>query len=189
MFDAILDGDTWELWGNNSYDGDWETGIKYHTNKNTEDRLWAMIKEWAEKDGIELDDNIDLVQAIEEVDRNGEIQSAIRSALSDCESDSYASYLYNELKDAASELGIVSGWGENNINIDIDLEEMVIEHTTWDTYEEALERCEGDFSCTFDELISNGDIEKPKFDPDERYTPDVDDDLFNEILIDRLNEI
>jgi hypothetical protein len=189
MFDAILDGDTWELWDSQSYDGDWETGIKYHTNKNTEDRLWAMIKEWAEKDGIELDDNIDLVQAIEEVDRNGEIQSAIRSALSDCESDSYASYLYNELKDAASELGIVSGWGENNINIDIDLEEMVIEHTTWDTYEEALERCEGDFSCTFDELISNGDIEKPKFDPDERFTPDVDDNLFNEILIDRLNEI
>jgi hypothetical protein len=35
-------------------------------------------------------DNIDLVQAIEEVDRTGEIQSAIRSALSDCESDSYA---------------------------------------------------------------------------------------------------
>jgi len=189
MFDAILDGDTWELWDSHSYEGDWETGIKYHTNKNSEDRLWAMIKEWAEKDGIELDEDYDLIQAIEEVDVHGQIQSAIRSALSDCEGDSYANYLYNQLKDAVSELGVVSNWGDNNISIDIDLEEMVIEHTTWETYEEALEICGGELSCAFYEMISNGDIEKPKFDPDERYTPDVDDDLFNEILIDRLNEI
>jgi hypothetical protein len=189
MFDAILDGDTWELWDSHSYEGDWETGIKYHTNKNTENRLWAMVKEWAEKDGIELDEDYDLIQAIEEIDTQGQIQSAIRSALSDCEGDSYANYLYNQLKDAVSELGVVSNWGDNNISIDIDLEEMVIEHTTWETYEEALEICGGELSCTFYEMISNGDIEKPKFDPDERYTPDVDDDLFNEILIDRLNEI
>jgi rubrerythrin len=148
-----------------------------------------MVKEWAEKDGIELDEDYDLIQAIEEIDTQGQIQSAIRSALSDCEGDSYSNYLYNQLKDAVSELGIVSNWGDNNISIDIDLEEMVIEHTTWETYEEALERCGGELSCTFYEMISNGDIEKPKFDPDERFTPDVDDNLFNEILIDRLNEI
>ena len=189
IFDTILEGNTWELWDSYSYDGDWEAGINYHTNKNSETKLWAMVKEFAEKNGIELDEDMDLIQAIKEVDENGEIQSAIRSSISDCEGDSYVNYLYKSLRDVTEELGTIVEWGENNISIEIDMENAVIEHSTWETFEDALERCNGDLRCAYEEMVSNNDIEKPKFDPDERFTPDVDDNLFNEILIDRLNEI
>jgi len=39
------------------------------------------------------------------------------------------------------------------------------------------------------ELIAQGHIDKPNYDPDERWYPSPDDSIVNEYVNDRLNEI
>ena len=54
--------------------------------------------------------------------------------------------------------------------------------------DDVLERCDDDMSCVFAELLYDGTIDKPKFDIDDRWTPDIDDDYFNSMVKDRLSE-
>jgi hypothetical protein len=51
-----------------------------------------------------------------------------------------------------------------------------------------FERCDDSYECVFDELM--GDYYgKPNFRVDDRWTPDVNEDYFNEILNDYLGDI
>ena len=49
-----------------------------------------------------------------------------------------------------------------------------------------MERCADDIKCAFNEMVAGGDIEKPKWDPDDRWYPDVNEAYFNEMLSDYL---
>jgi hypothetical protein len=51
-----------------------------------------------------------------------------------------------------------------------------------------MERCDSDIQCVFEEMVSMGDIDKPRWDPDDRWYPDVDDDDLNENLSHYLDE-
>ena len=53
---------------------------------------------------------------------------------------------------------------------------------------DGLERCEYDSECFFEEMLDPYG-EKPKFQSDDRWYPDIDDKNFNMILEDRLYEI
>jgi hypothetical protein len=58
-----------------------------------------------------------------------------------------------------------------------------------DVYEEIADRCDDNLSCMFDEMIDDW-IDKPFFRFDDGYYhPDVDDNYFNELLQERLDEI
>ena len=96
------------------------------------------------------------------------------------------SYLYGLLKDAIEEYGPVSEMNSDDVTFTVDVEQFL---SLDDEYNDDLyERCEDDITCVFDEMIGDGDIDKPSFSPDERWYPDVDEKNFNEILSERLSE-
>jgi hypothetical protein len=51
-----------------------------------------------------------------------------------------------------------------------------------------MERCDDDIKCVFEEMASEGDIDRPKWDPDDRWYPSVDNGYFNDILSDYLGD-
>ena len=53
-------------------------------------------------------------------------------------------------------------------------------------FDEFLENCDDDIKCAFYEIVSGDYIEKPKWDPDDRWYPDVNEGYYNEILSDYL---
>jgi len=57
-----------------------------------------------------------------------------------------------------------------------------------DYYDDYMERCDDDIKCAFEEMIGGGDIDKPKYDPDDRWYPDINRADFNEDLSWRLSE-
>ena len=68
----------------------------------------------------------------------------------------------------------------DDVTFTVDVEQFL---SLDDEYNDDLyERCEDDITCVFDEMIGDGDINKPSFSPDERWYPDVDEKNFNEIL-------
>jgi hypothetical protein len=94
------------------------------------------------------------------------------------------------------ELGNVISMNDEGVVIEVDLEDLIASHNIDnETIDEISERCENNTStyvdpeCLFEELISEGYIDKPKFDVDNRWYPSIDNNDFNEILNDRLNEI
>jgi hypothetical protein len=55
-------------------------------------------------------------------------------------------------------------------------------------YDEYMDRCDDNLECVFFEMIGN-DIDKPKFDIDDRWYPDIDETYFNEMLSDYLSDV
>jgi hypothetical protein len=46
-----------------------------------------------------------------------------------------------------------------------------------------------DLEGVFNELLSERNLDKPNFDPDDRWYPSPDDNIVNEYVNDRLNDI
>lgn len=189
IVDDILMGDTWSMWDNFQY-ADWKSAIEYHIDKANTEKIINMLRN---SEGF--DESLDLENLIEECDDTDEIKNAIRSAVNDAEADDYSSYLYNELKNVFAEYGNVTSMNDEGVTIDIELENLIEDSGIGDEeLDEIRERCEDndgnlDPECLFIELVSEGYIEKPKFDVDDRWYPSVENNYFNEILNDRLNEI
>jgi hypothetical protein len=57
-----------------------------------------------------------------------------------------------------------------------------------DYYDEYMERCDDDIKCAFEEMVSQGDVDKPRYNPDDRWYPDINRADFNEDLSWRLSE-
>lgn len=129
---------------------------------------------------------MDLEEMIDELDEDGEIKNSIGNAINDAESDSYVNYLYGLLKDAIEEYGPVSNMNDEGITFTVDVEQFLSLDEVYN--DDLYERCEEDMTCFFDEMINDGDIDKPSFSPDDRWYPDIDEKNFNDILNDRLNE-
>jgi hypothetical protein len=75
---------------------------------------------------------------------------------------------------------------EIQINLDAIISEFEVDDENLDDYYEA---CDDDPSCVFSEIMGYYYEDKPKFDLDDRWTPDIDRVNFNDILKDNLNEI
>jgi hypothetical protein len=140
-----------------------------------------------------FDEKLSLVDLIKECDDTEEIRSALRTATNDAEANDYESYLYKELESAFQELGDVMSMNDEGVVIEVDLESLIASNNIDDeTIDEIAERCEDNSSnaeCMFEELFAEGYIDKPRFDVDNRWYPSIDNNNFNEILNDRLNEI
>ena len=198
LFQTILNGDGWDLWDNYGYDGDWESALDYYVDSENEGIIKTLINKIIVSNGDEPSDHDDmsLQDLIEEFDEEDLIKNALRDSINSSESDSYVTYLNNELRDVLSNYGNIVKYSDEGISIEIDFYEFVTAMYGKDFYEddefieELKETCDWDSECFFDEIVL-GDMsgDKPEFSIDDRWTPDIDNNNFNDILKDRLSEV
>ena len=189
MFETILAGETWDLWDN--YDADWESGIDYYCDKKNEEKIIELVKILATKDSPDFDEEefnaMSLKHKMEEYDDNHDLRNAISNAINNTEQDSYHNMLYNTLKDAVQELGEVTKFDDEGIVIIVNMEKYLNDiDDSW--YDDYMERCDDDLRCVFSEMIGQ-EIDQPTFSVDDRWSPDIDKQNYNEILSDRLGEV
>ena len=183
MFETLLSGDYWDLFDRG---GEWETALEYYTDEENTDIIWDLIKGFASEEEI---GEMSLKEAIESFDNNYEIRNALGNAMSSAESDSYYIYYKNALESALGEYGTVTKLNDEGATIEINLKTVIDNHgVNEDDLDDYFERCDDSYECVFDELM--GDYyEKPDFRIDDRWTPDVNERYFNEILNDYLGDV
>lgn len=186
LFETILSGDMGYLLDN--YDADWKVALQYSVSQENERRIRNMLVDMAEKVGVEFDTDLDTEDAIEEYDVDNEIQRALSSAMNDAESGSYQNHLYETLKSELKEYGNVVKFDDEGVEIEMDLMPY-IDDVNEDYVDAYFEDCNDDISCVFGEMLHQGDIDKPKFSIDDRWYPDVDNEVYNSLLKDRLSDI
>jgi hypothetical protein len=191
IFEEIMEGDAWSLWGS---DGNDDLGgyFSYVMDKPTEEKLWNIVKELARKDEIELDEELDLEDSIKRVDDNWEIRSAIGSAINDADANDYVDYLQDLIKSALEHYGTVYEFDYEGVKIQMDLQDFVDpeEDHIEEIYEDNYSDSKGyNLDSILDVLLDNGNIDKPRFSPDDRWHPSPDHDIVNEMVRDRLDEI
>jgi hypothetical protein len=191
IFVEIMQGDAWELWSNDGYE-DLGSYFQYTIDNETEERLWDIVRKMAQRDGIELDEDLDLEDAIKEVGNDWEIRNAISGAINDADADDYVNYLQNQVKSALEEYGNVFEFDDTGVKIQVDLSNLVdVEDMEIDEiFEDNLKR-DGSYNLegVLDRLIDENIIEKPNFDYDERWYPSPDNSVVNENVKYRLDDI
>jgi len=189
MFEIILAGETFDLYYNDS--NDWQSSLNYHVDDKNEKRIREILFQYAmrENDNLTMDDlnDMDTESLIEEYDDNYYVASAINNATSNAEADDYSNYLYGLLKDALQEYGTIEKMDDTGVILHINTEPF-LDQIHDDYLDEYMERCDDDIECTFKEIVMEGDIDKPKWDPDDRWYPSVDNSNFNEMLSDYLHD-
>ena len=191
IFVEIMMGDAWELWGNDGYE-DIGSYFQYTIDNETEERLWDIVEKIAERDSIELDEGLDLEDAVETVDDNNEIRNAIASAISDADADDYVNYLQKQVKSALEEYGNVYEFDDTGAKIQVDLRDLVDvdDQEVDDIFENFMERNgHHNLDGILRELIYIGHIDKPTFNYDDRWYPSPDDSVVNENVNYRLDDI
>jgi hypothetical protein len=188
----------WDLWG---YDNDVDTSsfFSYTIDKETENKLWDIVRQMAQKNNIELDEDLDLKDSIKEVDGDYEIMNAIRSAINSADGDDYVDHMQSLLKSALEEYGNVSRFDDGGVEIEVDLSNLVDvdDESVMDIFDEHFYPYSSSYENTggynldgvLDTLMEQDYIEKPTFDYDDRWYPSPDDDIVNELVRERLSEI
>jgi len=191
VFTEIMSGDAWELWNQDGYE-DLGAYFQYTIDNETEERLWGIVRRMAQRDGVELDEDLDLEDAVKEVDDNWEIRNAIGSAINDADANDYVDYLQEQVKSALEEYGNVYEFNDTGAKIQVDLNNLVdIDNPEIDAlFEDFMER-NGQYNLDgiLRELIYIGHIDKPTFNYDERWYPSPDDSVVNENVNYRLDDI
>jgi hypothetical protein len=192
IFVEIMEGDAFSLWNQDGYE-DLGSYFQYTIDKPTEEKLWAIVRDFAQRDGVELDDNLDLEDAIKEVDDNWEIRNAIGSAINDADADDYVNHLQKEIESALEFYGNVYEFNDTGAKIQVDLSNLInVEDDRIDEiFEDNLNKLGGGYNLegVLDELLSEGELDKPTFDPDDRWYPSPDNDAVNENVSYRLDDI
>jgi hypothetical protein len=191
IFVEIMEGDAWSLWNQDGYE-DFGSYFQYTIDKPTEERLWGIVRKMAERDGVELDEDLDLEDSIKEVDDDWEIRNAIGGAINDADANDYVDYLQKEIETALEFYGNVYEFNDTGAKIQVDLANLVDIDEGWvdEIFENHMNR-DGkyDLEGIFNEIISEEYIEKPSFDPDDRWYPSPDDNIVNENVNYRLDDI
>ena len=188
IFETILSGDIWDIYDSYNDNNRWSDILDYYIDNNNEKLIWEKVKILSEKNDIEITNDMNLEDSIKLVDDNWDIRNVLTSSSSDAERDSFYNHLYKTLKDALSEYGEITKMDDTGVDIEVNVEPFLnsIGNNEWE--DDVLERCNDDMSCVFAELVYDGTIDKPKFDIDDRWTPDIDDNYFNSMVKDRLSE-
>lgn len=182
IYSNILMGDSYELWDNYQY-VEWGNHIDDIDQENEQ-----LIRNMLANQKIDISD-MDLYEAISETESD-DIIGAIKSAVNDAEGDDYVNTLYKKLKSSLEEYGDVITLDDTGAEIHVDLSNL-LKDVEIDEQElnEMFDNCNDDPSCVFSELKGNRYIDRPLFDIDDRFYPDMDVTHFNELLRDRLNDI
>ena len=191
IFTEIMSGDAWELWGHQDYT-DFGAYFQYTIDNETEERLWDIVRRMAQRDGVELDEDLDLEDAIKEVDDDWKIRNAIGDAINDADANDYVDYLQKQVESALEEYGNVYEFNDTGAKIQVDLRDLVDvdDQEVDDIFENFIERNgQYDLDGILRELIYIGHIDKPTFNYDERWYPSPDDSVVNENVNYRLDDI
>jgi len=191
IFVEIMAGDAWDLWNQDGYE-DFGSYFQYTVDKPTEERLWDIVRKMAERDGVELDEDLDLEDSIKQVDDDWEIRNAIGGAINDADANDYVDYLQKQIESALEFYGNVYEFNDTGAKIQVDLDDLVdIDDQEIDElFENFMERNgQYDLDGILRELIYIGHIDKPDFDPDDRWYPSPDDSVVNENVNYRLDDI
>ena len=191
IFTEIMSGDAWELWGHHDNE-DLGSYFQYTIDKETKERLWDIVRKTAQRDGVELTEDLYLEDAIKEVDDDWEIRNAIGSAINDADANDYVDYLQKQVESALEEYGNVYEFNDTGAKIQVDLSNLVdIDNPEVDAlFEDFMDR-NGKYNLDsiLRELIYIGHIDKPTFNYDERWYPSPDDSVVNENVNYRLDDI
>lgn len=191
IFEEIMEGDAWGLWNNDGYE-DLSGYFQYTIDKETEERLWDIVRKTAQRDDVGLDEDLDLEDAIKEVDDDWEIRNAISSAINDADANDYVNYLQDLLKTALEEYGNVYEFNYTGAKIQVDLSSFVDvdDQNIDEMYENNIDR-NGKYNLegVLREIIDEGYLDKPDFNYDDRWYPSPNDSDVNELVNDRLSEI
>ena len=190
MFELILAGETYDIYYNDYTD--WRDCLNWYVDDKNAQEIREILRKVAERDDDEFIaedfDGMNLEDIIEKYDDNHSVQSALGNAQNNAESDDYSNYLYGLLKDALEEYGTVEKMNDEGVILHIDTQRY-FDNVDSDYLDEYFERCDDDIKCTFKELLYEGEIEKPKWDPDDRWYPSVDNNNYNEMLSDYLYDV
>jgi hypothetical protein len=186
MFELILAGDTYEFW---DHDGsDWSSALNYYVDDKNETEIRTILRSLAERDDEFIEEDFNeknLEELIEEYDDNYDIRHAIGNAQSNAEADEYGNYLYRLLKDGLEEYGTVEQMNDEGVILKVDVSKYISDVGEVQ-FDEFLEKCDDDIRCAFNEMVLEDYIERPKWDPNDRWYPDVNEGYYNEILSDYL---
>ena len=190
LFESIL-VDAWTLAENIDTGQDWKSVLDYHVNENNQNRIREMIKEFAQKDNPEFNEDefneTPLEDLIEQYDYD-DISNAILWAESDAASDSYVNTLHTTLKDCLEEIGKVKKMDDEGVTLEVDVEKYINELDD-DVTDEFLEECDGDLKCFLEEIFRQEYVDKPKFEINDYWYPDINERDYNNYLAERLHEI
>jgi hypothetical protein len=183
IFETILSGDLWDVWQSGNYSlGDILDWINL-TDEN-EKKIWELLNMVATPEELK---DLSLEEAIEEYDYNSEISNAITSSYEFAESDDFYNHMYKLLKNALSEYGEIKSLDDTGVVLQINAEPFI--NSADDNYvDDYMETFDNNIKDVFVEMVLQGDIEKPDFEFDDRWSPSIDDSNFNEILRERLGE-
>ena len=185
FFETLLT-DPWDLWQN--YNSDWESAVDYNLNKENEKKIRDYLISLAENPSeYEESSTKDL---IENLDEEFDVRNAISEAVNQAESDDYTDTLRKHLESNLEDYGNVLKLNDEGAEIQINLQSFVDQHVDNDEWLlECLDTCgETNSECIFDEVIGDYGFEKPRWNFDDRYYPDVDSRFFNDMLSDRLSD-
>jgi hypothetical protein len=186
MFELILAGETYEFWDQDG--SDWSSALNYYVDDKNQTEIRTMLRALAEREEEFIEEDFNeknLEELIEEYDDNYDIRHAIGNAQSNAEADEYGNYLYRLLKDGLEEYGTVEQMNDEGVILKVDVSKYISEVGEVE-FDEFLEKCDDDIRCAFNEMVLEDYIEKPKWNPDDRWYPDVNEGYFNEILSDYL---
>ena len=183
LFETILSGDLWDVWSSGDYRWsdilDWES-----LSSDNEKKIWEILNIVATPEELE---GLSLEDAVRDYDPNYEIQNALTSSYEDAERDDFYDHIYNLLKDALKEYGEIKSMDDTGVVLKINTEPF-INSANDDYVDDLMETFDDDIKSVFVELVLQGDIDKPDFGWDDRWSPSVDSKNFNEFLSDRLGE-
>ena len=185
FFETLLT-DPWELWQN--YNSDWESAVDYNLNKENEKKIRDYLISLAENPS-EYEES-STKELINNLDEESDVRNAISEAVNQAESDDYTDTLRKHLDSKLEEYGTVLKLNDEGAEIQINLQSFVDQHVDNDEWLlECLDTCgETNSECIFDEIVDAYGFEKPRWNFDDRYYPDVDSRFFNDMLSDRLSD-
>lgn len=187
IFEALLT----DPWSHFEYyiDQDISMVLDYYVNDENEAKIKEILVKYAKQQDYEIDPADSLEDIIKELDDDYEISNAITGAQADCETNSSIDHYTETLKDALITYGNITKFDETGVEINCNIYKIAQEMgVTEDDLDEYIERCgDDDLPCVVTEIA--GDYDKPSFSIDDRWTPDVDEKDFNEMLADRLADI
>ena len=191
LFESIL-VDPWTLADNIDTGQDWKSVLDYNVNENNQNRIREMIKEFAQKDNPEFNEEefneTPLEDLIEQYDDYDDISNAILWAERGAASDSYVNTLHTTLKDCLEEIGKVKKMDDEGVILEVDVEKYINELDD-DVVDELLEACDGDLKCFLEDIFRQEYVDKPKFEINDYWYPDINKRDYNNYLAERLHEI
>lgn len=183
LFETLLSGDYWDLFDGN---GDWESGLEYYADDENKQIIMDMMKERTNPEDIE---GMSLKDVIKEYDEDWEIRHALSNAMSTSENDAYYTYYHRALRNALEEYGEVTQLNDEGASIKINLKDIIKRSEPDDNdLDDMFERCGDDIECVFREMLGDY-FDRPDFQIDDRWSPDVDEREYNDTLNSYLGDI